>query len=245
MMKNAYFLILLAVLILNSCSSDPHKEVKPDEPTPDEPTDNIYFNFILKDSSYNVSRSTTYSFLNSGYVFVCAKEYVYGRIRLSLEDRNYTSHVTAVKFQVTKKVFKDELDPRNELSYLNQVVTADSIGFPINTNGYFEVYDLENSVFRVNRNVSAEAYLEIITEDTFYRSSSVVPNERDPNSFIGIDRVIENTGNDSYEYPYLLEGTFKVNLFEGMYGTTSQIVEGDFRWPVGRVENSQILIICK
>ncbi|WKZ59923.1 MAG: hypothetical protein QY309_00255 [Cyclobacteriaceae bacterium] len=241
MIKSIHFLIVLAAFILNSCSSDSHEE----EVAPVEPTDNFYLNFELKGFSYKVS-SDGYS-LHTSYKGRCAKDWIDGANRVSLQIPTDAGFITKVDFWIRKKVFKDELDPSNSLSYLGRVMNAStsSIGFPINQNGYYEEYDLENSVFLVNRNLSAEAYLFISTEDEFYRSDSVVPNERDPRSFIRIERVIENTGMDSYDYPYIIEGKFAINLFEGMYGTTSQLVRGNFRWPIGRVEDSELLSLCR
>jgi hypothetical protein len=239
MIKRAFPFIVWVAFLFNSCSSDSQEEVQPDQPI-----DDIYFNFTLKGTSYEVSRAN-YTLANDGHKFACAQDHVTGAIGLSLQNPDDTGFIEEINFRIAKKVFKDELDPANSLSYLTRVVHSPGIGFPIPTSGFYKTYDLENNVFEVDRNVSAEAYLSINTKDHLYRSNSIVPNERDPNSFIRIEKVIENSGQDSYDYPYIIEGVFKVNLFEGMYGTTSQMVEGNFRWPVGRVEDLQVLSICK
>lgn len=238
MIRNAHCLFAFVVFISYSCSSGSDEEV-----SPDKSTNNIYLNFSLQGTSYEVSRAN-YSLSDRYPYFECAESYISGAFDQNLIEKKEANFVTSVSFRLTKKVFKDELDPENDLSYLNKVINASSIGFPINQNGYYEVYDLENDVFEVSRTSSAEAYLYITTKDKLYRSSSVVPNERDPSSFIRIEKVIENTGEDSDEYPYIIEGTFAVNMFEGHYGTSSQIVEGSFRWPMGRIENSRLLSVC-
>jgi hypothetical protein len=242
MIKSIHFLIVLAAFILNSCSSDSHEE----EVGPVEPTNDFYINFNMKGFSYEISNAD-YALRSQGRYYKCAKDWIDGAIKISLEDSTDEKFITEVTFWINKKVFKDELSSSNNLSYLGRALNTSttSIGFPIIEIGYYEVYDLENSVFLVNRNLSAEAQLYITTKDGFYRSTSVVPNERDLGSFIVVERVIENKEADSYNYPYIIEGKFVVNLFEGMYGTTSQIVEGNFRWPIGRIEDSQLLSVCR
>ncbi|MBX2967890.1 MAG: hypothetical protein KF803_00840 [Cyclobacteriaceae bacterium] len=241
MTKIIHFLIVFAAFILNSCSSDSHEE----EVKPVEPTNDFYVNFNMKGFFYEISNAD-YALRSQGRYYKCAKDWIDGAIKISLEDSTDEKFITEVTFWINKKVFKDELNSSNNLSYLGRALNTSttSIGFPIIQNGYYEVYDLENSVFLVNRNLSAEAQLYITTKDGFYRSTSVVPNERDPGSFIVVERVIENKEADSYSYPYIIEGKFVVNVFEGMYGTTSQIVEGNFRWPIGRIEDSELLSVC-
>lgn len=242
MIKSIHFLIVFAAFILNSCSSDPHEE----EVRPIEPTNDFYVNFNIQGFSYEVSNAD-YALRSQKRYYRCAEDWIDGAIKISLEDSTDGKFITEVTFWINKKVFKDELSSSNNLSYLDRMLNTSttSIGFPIIQNGFYEVYDLENSVFLVNRNLSAEAQLYITTKEGFYRSTSVVPNERDLGSFIVVERVIENKEADSYGYPYIIEGKFVVNLFEGMYGTTSQIVEGNFRWPIGRIEDSELLSVCR
>jgi hypothetical protein len=149
-----------------------------------------------------------------------------------------------VEFSLTKKVFKDQLDPSDDKSYLQEVVNTSTFGFPVNQNGYYKIFDLDKSIFTVGRDVTGEAFLSINTQDHFYRSDSVVPNTRDENSFITIDKVIENEGDEKSTYPYFAEGTFKVNLFEDFYGSTSEMIEGKFRWPIADIKDSELLDVC-
>ena len=128
---------------------------------------------------------------------------------------------------------------------MDQVLNSDKFGFPVLNEGYFEVFDFEKPEFVVNRDESAEAYLIITTQDERIYTSSIigVPDERSEEAFFAID-AIEKQDTTISDYPYVVEGRFKVDLFEGYYGPTFQMAEGSFRLPVFKVTNSEILGLC-
>ena len=229
------FLLFVPILIC-SCSGDDHT-IGPKNSNP------IFFNFNLKGSSYRVS-DVDFTLRGAGEEMACSNDWVSGSVKLILEAPTQENFIESVEFFLTKKVFKDELDPANETSYVDKVVRASTFGFPVHENGFYKVYDLENSVFTVGRDISAEAFLYIQTKDQYYRSSSVFPVQRIDDSFVTIDNVVVNDGEDKTLYPYIVEGTFKVNLFVGLYGTTSELVEGNFRWPVANIQDSELLDLC-
>ena len=192
---------------------------------------------------------------SAGSTFACAgnytngqrsdENYVYRKQSLSLVDPEEKDFITAIRLDISKKVFEDELDLEDEFSCMKEMLSAEQFGFPINTSGYYKVYDLENSEFIVEKGVSAEAFLSISTQDEFYRSSSVVPNERDDKSFFKLDSFVAVEDSTVRDYQYIIEGSFSVNLFRGHYGTESETVAGTFRWPVKAVKNSKLLSLCE
>ena len=236
-----------AFLTLISCSGD-------DEPLLQQKKENFYINLTWDDSLYSITNDT-YQLDSSGATFACAgnytngqrstENYIYKKQPLSLNAPQDTNFITAVYFDISKKVFEDELSSEDEFSYMKEMLSADQFGFPINTSGYYKVYDLENDEFIVEKGVSAEAYLYISTQDEFYSSSSVVPNERDDKSFFKLDSFIAVEDSTVRDYQYIIEGSFSVNLFRGHYGTESETVAGTFRWPVKAVKNSKLLSLCE
>lgn len=231
-------LLFVPLLLLLSCADDANVR-------PDTPAEEFFMELKVGTSTYRVSnRDHEQNSIKSQ--LICADAgYVSGYDQVSLEDDSEQGFIRSLSFGLGKKVFKDELNLHNELSYTEKVVTAKTFGFPINTSGFYEVYDPGAGHVEVSRNASAEAYLWLNTADGVYRSTSVVPNTRDDSSFLSIDQVIENKGDMAATYPYIVEGTFMVNLFKGHYGTTSERVEGKFRWPVSLVRTSELVGLCR
>jgi hypothetical protein len=223
-----YFIkpLFVALLFMLSCADEAN--VSPAE-------DEYFMELKMGTSTYRIS-SHEYELSNREGKLVCADAgYVDGYRKVLLEDTSEKMFIRSLEFTLGKKTSKDELNLKDALSYTEKVVTAERFAFPVNQNG-FEVS---------RRNTSAEAYLSLSTADGLYRSTSVVPNTRDESSFISIDKVVENKGVTAAEYPYLVEGRFMVNLFKGMYGTTSEKVEGKFRWPVSSVPTSELVALCE
>ncbi len=126
---------------------------------------------------------------------------------------------------------------------MHHVLNSEKYGFPLNQNGFYSTNDFENEIHTVDRDVSAEAYLWIVTKDgEILRSTSILPNERDEKSYLIINKVIEGSTSDKFKY--IVEGNFSVNLFIGQYGTESEMVEGTFRLPIVEVKNSELLELC-
>lgn len=235
-------LATLATLALISCSDDTEEVVR---------KENFFVNFRWADSLHAIS-TDNYELRTGNITRSCAvnypegeDEYIYGLQSFVLEDPSETNIIASVDFAITQKVFRDELDTSDELSYLKQMLHADQYGFPINQSGYFTVYDLENVVFTVDREVQGEAYFYFTTlNGEVYRSTSIVPNERSEGSYFFLDRVITTADTSITDYQYIIEGRFGVNLFRGSYGTESEMVEGTFRWPVGTIKNTEMLYLC-
>jgi hypothetical protein len=237
-MKHYFKHLIVPLLFILGCSDD-------EQVSPAPPVEEFFMELKIGTSTYRVS-DQTHELAKGNTKLMCSDDgYVNGYQRINLEDASEKSFIRTLTFKLSKKVFTDDLNLQDELSYVRKVVTAKTFGFPINTNGFYEVYDLENDVFEVSKNVSAEADLSLVTADGFYRSTSVVPNTRDGSSFLVIDKVVENKGTMPDTYPYIVEGRFMVDLFKGLYGTTSERVEGKFRWPVGLVQTSELVELCR
>lgn len=247
MKYNLLFASFIALLAFTACSEDDENEDVTQQA-------DFYINFTLGDSSYSITNDD-YQLSIRNSLLACAgnivngerstEDYVYGVPSSLLEYSEDTNFINSFDFAVSKKVYKDELDTKDESSYIKKVLNADQFGFPINPAGYFTTYDLENDIFIVDRDVSAEAYFYITTkDDEVYRSSSIVPNERSEDSFFTIDAVTETKDTTFSEYQYIIEGRFKVNMFKGFYGTDSEIMEGNFRCPISSIKNAELLNLC-
>lgn len=231
------FLFFIALLIFGSCSKE---DDLPDLPVPEE---EIFMDFTLDGTPYKIS-SKEFKLEKGAASRTCdfILGFVTGHEEISLENPEEEGFISSLNFQIKKKVFVTDLNLADSSDYTKQVLNADQYGFPVNQNGFFSVYDLDNEIFEVPQNVSAEAYLWIVTHNEgLYRSTSVVHNERDPDSNLIINKVIKV---DHALYQYIIEGSFRVNLFEGMYGTTSKIAEGSFRWPVVEIPFSELTDLC-
>lgn len=173
-------------------------------------------------------------------------KYVYGVRPTALNDTTYQKGIESVRFSISKKIYRDELNQTNELDYLDQVVNDDNFGFPSLNEGYFAVFDFDKPEFVVNRDVRAEAYLSVTTQDERIYTSSIigVPKDRSEDTFFAIDAV-EKQDTTISKYPYIIEGRFSVDLFEGYYGPTFQRSEGSFRLPIFKITNSELLAHCK
>ena len=236
-----------AFLTLISCSGD-------DEPLLQQKKENFYINLTWDDSLYSITNDT-YQLDSSGATFACAgnytngqrstENYIYKKQPLSLNAPQDTNFITAVYFDISKKVFEDELNSEDEFSYMKEMLSADQFGFPVNSSGYYKVYDPENVEFIVEKGVSAEVYLDISNRGKFYRSSSVVPNERANESFFKLDNFTTVEDSTVKDYQYIIEGSFSVNLFGGDDETESKTITGTLRWPVKAIKNSKLLSLCE
>lgn len=235
MFKNFSFLFFIALLIFGSCSKE-----EDDLPVPEE---EIFMDFTLDGSHYKISNKEFELKKSSGYR-ACdyILNFVSGFDEILLTNPKEAGFIGSVNFIIEKKVFIEDLNLADSSDYTEHVLNADQFGFPLIDNGFFSVFDPENNIFEVPRNESAEAYLLIVTENEFYRSTSNVPNERDPGSYLTIDKVIKV---DHPLYQYIVEGKFRVNLFKGGYVTESKITEGNFRWPVVEIPISELTELCK
>nr|WKN37535.1 hypothetical protein K4G66_02275 [Tunicatimonas sp. TK19036] len=242
------FACLIALLAFTACSEN-------DENEDIAPKADFYINFTLGDSSYSVTNNDCRLSIRN-LRLACAgnfangerstEDYVYGVPSLLLENPEETNFINSFDFAVSKKVYTDELDTKDESSYIKKVLNADQFGFPINPGGFFTTYDLENDIYIVDRDVKAEAYFYLTTvDDEVYRSTSVVPNERSEESFFTIDAITETKDTTFSEYQYIIEGRFKVNMFKGFYGTDSEIMEGNFRCPISSIKNAELLNLCE
>lgn len=227
---------LIALLMFSSCSK------KDDLPVPNQ---EIFMDFTLDGTSYKVSnKEYILNRLGGSTTCLFIDPYVEGYEALFLENPKEAGFIESVGFYISKKVSKEDLDLSDESDYMEKVLNADQYGFPINPRGFYSVYDPENNHFEISENVSAEAYLWISTnDDEFYRSTSMEPKDRDPGSNLIIDKVTKVK--DHHLYQYIVEGRFRVNLFDGLYGTDSKIAEGSFRWPAVEIRNSELIELCK
>ncbi|MEQ9440003.1 MAG: hypothetical protein RIG62_13190 [Cyclobacteriaceae bacterium] len=247
MKYHLFFASLIVLFAFTACSEDDENEDVTQEA-------DFYINFTLGDSSYSVTNND-YRLSIRNTRLACAgnfadgerstEDYVYGVPSLLLEYPEDTNFINTFDFAVSKKVYRDELDTKDESSYIKKVLNADQFGFPINPGGYFTTYDLENDIFIVDRDVRAEAYFFITTkDDEVYRSTSIVPNERSEESFFSIDAVTETKDTTFSEYQYIVEGRFKVNMFKGFYSTDAEMMEGNFRCPISSIKNAELLNLC-
>ena len=173
-------------------------------------------------------------------------KYIYGARPTVLNDTTHLKTIESVRFSVSKKIYRDELNRTDELGYLDQVLHDNNFGFPVLNEGYFKIFDFEKPEFEVDRDVRAEVYLIVTTQDERIYTSSIIgaPGERSEEAFFAID-AIEEQDTTTSKYSYVIEGRFKVDLFEGHYGPTSRMAEGNFRLPVFKVTNSELLTLCK
>lgn len=237
-MKSKGILLCLSLsILLVSCQEDVEKYS----------IDDLYIEFMLDGASYLVS-NTAYQLEPDGGLLICnfMNGYVEGNHTFRLSDPEHENYVHSVDFVITKKVFKDELNLSDETSYMQHVLNAKDFGFPTNQRGYFLVFDSENEIFAVSREVSAEGYISIVTNgDEVFNSTSVVPIERESEqAYLIIDKVIENKKDTKSDYKYIIEGRFKVNLYKTYSSATNKVMEGSFRWPIREVLNSELLILC-
>jgi hypothetical protein len=238
-MKRHTICYFTCLLLIFGCS-DPEKEI-----ILEMPEEEFFIEITIKNSTHRVSYPG-YQLNNEEYTIVCAdKGYVYGYKSPELFDGRDTSFIQDIELFFSKKIYKDQINLNNDLSYIDQVANSNTFGFPIKQRGFYEVHDLETGQVEVSRNSSGEVYLNLTTTESFYRSTSVVPNMRDSSSFVNVSGIITNEGPTANEFPYFLEGTFRVNLFKGMYGTISEQVDGKFRWPLGLIRTSDLVKRCK
>lgn len=231
-------LLFVPLLVLLNCADEANV-------TPDSPAEEFFMELKVGTSTYRVSNLDHQQRSVKSQLMCADAGYVSGYDQVSLEDASEKGFIKLLSFGIGKKVFKDELNFHNELSYTEKVVTAKTFAFPINPNGFYEVYNPDAGQVEVSRDASAEAYLWLNTTDGIYRSTSVVPNSRDEFSFLSVDKVVENKGAMAATHPYIVEGRFMVNLFKGHYGTTSERAEGKFRWPVSLIRTSELVELCQ
>ena len=246
MKHNPWLAILGLTLFIGSCSGDDESLIREVE--------NFFVNINIGDSSYLIS-GKNYQVQQEGLNLACGSNYVDGQLATDkyiygtrptvLNDTTHLKVIESLRFSVSQKIYKDELSRTDELGYLDQVLNADKFGFPVMNEGYFEIFDFEKPEFVVNRDESAEAYLIVTTQggQIFTSSTSGTPNERSDEAFFAIDAIKKQDTTIS-EYPYVIEGRFKVDLFEGYYGPTFRMAEGSFRLPVFKVTNSEISGLC-
>ena len=246
-MRHNYRLAIFGLaLLIGSCSGDDESLITEEK--------NFFVNISIGDSSYSISEKN-YQLQQEGLNLACGSNYVDGQLATDkyihgarptvLNDTTHLKVIESVRFSVSQKIYRDELSRTDELGYLDQVLNSDKFGFPVLNEGYFEVFDFEKPEFVVNRDERAEAYLIITTRDEqiFTSSTAGAPNERSDEAFFAIDAIKKQDTTVS-EYPYVIEGRFKVDLFEGHYGSTFQMAEGSFRLPVFKVTNSEIFGLC-
>ena len=236
-----FWLCFSAFLVLGSCSKE---EVQPIPE--DNPKEEFYMVLHMNNAFYTVSNKE-YQMGGGTNIRICDYEinYVTAFDYIGLGDKEEGRYISGLMFYLSKKVFFEKLNSSDESSYMKNIIYSDHFGFPTIQSGFYYVYDLENNLFEVPKDVSAEGYLRIFTNDRErYTSSTIVPNQRDERSFLYIDKVIDNKEDTTNAYPYIVEGRFKVDLFKGDYSTESEIVEGNFRWPIAEVKTSELLELC-
>lgn len=228
---------ILILLIIFSCVDE--------ETNPEVTKEEFFVEITIENSTYRIS-SLEYKMENTDYRRACADAgYVYGYNQIRLTNPREGEFIKSLNFSFSKKVFRDELNFTEDLSYTSNLITSKTFGFPVNPNGFYTVFDLESGNFEVSRNADAEVYLWLDTTEDVYRSTSTIPQVREALSFFSVTKIIATEGEIAYEYPYILEGTFKVNLFKGHYGTSSEQVDGKFRWPVSLVRTSELVDLCQ
>ncbi len=132
-MKNTPWLAIVSfTLFLCSCSRD-------DAPILTE-QDDFFINFSLNDSTFTIT-GKNYQLQNQGNTLSCGVNFVDGQLGTDqfirgmrstvLEDNTGAKPIKSVRFAVGKKIFRDELNTKDELGYLDEVVNDDNFGFPI------------------------------------------------------------------------------------------------------------------
>ncbi len=229
--------IIAAVILLSNCSES--DVVKPEKEL-------FFVNVKQGGTLYQFNSNDLDVKLNDAYSLACAEEFIYGKRWFSLVGKDEEDNdLTLISLGITKKVFKDELNLSDETSYVREVIRSESFGFPVDPNGYHTTLDLDNNIYLVEKGIDAEAFLFFRNGEKTFNSSTIVANERQENSYFNLEKTI-NLGEETSEgYSLIIEGTFRLNMFTDIYGNESVPVEGEFRWPVYTMTNSELLEVCQ
>ncbi|MEM9674935.1 MAG: hypothetical protein ACFB15_02610 [Cyclobacteriaceae bacterium] len=244
------FYCLSLLLVISSCQEE---ETLIDESQTEQAK--FYTNFTLGDSTYSVT-NLTHEIGMADESLICAsnhrngetseEKYFTGLRHLILYPTQIDHPISSLSFGISKKVYLDELNAEDSMSYIKNIIYSDDFGFPIIPTGFFTEYNLEENIFIADRDVKAEAYLQFRTkDDILYQSTSVIPNERHSDSYFEIDSIIESSEVKDIEHYYIIQGRFRVDMFVEHYSTDSEIVEGEFRWPVWHISDDETQGLCQ
>lgn len=228
--------LLLGLVLLISCSES--NSVEPE-------TESFYINISQGSNTFRFSNDDFELALSGAYTLACSDEYIYGKRWFSLVEEGADGFKSPVaSFGITRKVFKDELDLSDETSYTRSIVASQSFGFPVDTNGYYTIADFDEDLFVVEKGIDGEAFLYFKQGEDVFNTATLVPNNRDSGSYFNLEKTIDLGEETPEGYRFIIQGSFRVNMFPDNYGNESVQVEGEFRWPVYSMTNSEILEVC-